>query len=71
MEYDEEIVERLWDASEQPPNLEASEEAREHESGTSSGVEGRQRMHGPRTMMRERVLGMVRDTGCDTERAVL
>jgi hypothetical protein len=71
VEYDQEVVERLWDASEQPTKLEASEEARERASGAPGGGELPPRAHGPRSVMQERVLSMVRKAGCDTERAIL
>jgi hypothetical protein len=64
-------VERLWDASMKPPKLEASEEARERESGTPDGDKLPQRARGSRSVMEERVLSMVRKAGCDTERAIL
>ena len=69
VEYDQEVVERLWDASEQPPKLEASEEARERASGAPVG--DKLRTHGPKSVMQDRVLDMVRKAGCDPERAVL
>ena len=71
VEYDHEVVERLWDASTGPRKLEASEEARERESGAPESDKSPQRTRGPRSAMQERVLSMVRKTGCDPERAVL
>ena len=71
VEYDHEVVERLWDASTEPHKLEASEEARERESGATGDDKSPQRTRGTRSAMQERVLGMVRKAGCDPEQAVL
>ena len=49
-EYGHDAVEWLWDDSEK---LAASEEAREHESGESSGDKFPRRVHGSRSVMEE------------------
>ena len=65
------MVEQLWDASAELPKLEASEEARERESGTPDGDKFPRHARGLRSAMEEQVLSMVRKAGCDMEQAIL